>query len=744
MLAEKAVLKFIEEGHELRTLPAVLAEIIRVTSNPDVDINLLERVVSKDPVLAAQILKRANSSFYGRKADTVRQAIWNVGWEAAKAISLSTAIFDKILKWHTKIDLKSFWRHSLEVAITSRLLARKMIIKNPENNYAIGLLHDIGILVLDQLYPEQYIELFDIFMPDEDLAELEKQFFETDHCEIGSELLRLWNLPMGLWDTVRTHHNLCRNGDDDLETARLNKDATILALADLISDMQFRPSDHGIIISSQHQHLLMAAAELSSEDIYAVKEEVAELMVEESAFLDYPVGNASELARMATNALLDQAADMVTHFADRLNGEIRRDTRHLNDDEKKQVVEKYSREMSIVENLWTEFKMLNNELQGIQDAISIGLMNNSLRDFIFRMSERVVEGVCIALNRMDENHDTCHLFYGTNREPIYSKDADSQVIGYGSEPSPALHVGRVKVKIPRYRKLGSLSADPIGRLIKPDDRIFVENIEELLPEIYWQHLRNALKDSVEGETPDLLIYIHGYWHSFDRAARRAAQLHVDLQVNGMTAFYSWPSAANFAGYVSDLERAQESAGYLQQFLWTAATECRPANIHIIAHSMGNRALLTSIEKIANEVTIATGIPFSQIILAAPDITVDQFKALAHAYRKIGVRTTIYVSRKDKAILGSRLLRLKNMDLVGRIPPVTIEDGMDTIEATRVDNTFWGHNYFCGSGPVINDISTVIRKGTPPENRPNIITRRSEKDNRMYYQLLEKLSSFKLN
>jgi esterase/lipase superfamily enzyme len=241
----------------------------------------------------------------------------------------------------------------------------------------------------------------------------------------------------------------------------------------------------------------------------------------------------------------------------------------------------------------------------------------------------------------------------------------------------------------------------------------------------------------------MLVYIHGYWNSFDRAARRAAQLHVDLQVRGVTAFFSWPSSSNPVGYLSDLERAQESATCLREFLSQLAHKCRPANIHLIAHSMGNRTLLTSIEKIANEVTQATGVPFAQVILAAPDITVDQFKGLADAYRKVAVRTTIYVSKKDRALSWSRLLRLNNMDLLGLVPPVTTVEGMDTVEATRVDDTFLGHNYFCGSGPVLSDIAIIINEGTPPEKRPNMRKTHSEGDKRDYYLLQDKSDDFTL-
>lgn len=741
MEAKETIERFEKGKSELRTLPSVLTGILRITAGLDPDMNALEQEISRDPVIAGKIMKRANSSFYGRKVDNIRQAFLNVGWESVKAIALSTAVFDRIESWKTTLDRVQFWRHSFEVAVTSRFIARRLGRRCPETNYTIGLLHDIGILVLDQMNPDQYSEIFDVFMPDEDLAALEKQLLGSDHCEVGSELLRRWRLPDGVSAAIREHHNLCRRGYDDTNSAQQNPDAAILALADHISEMQIRPAEHGALRSTQRQHLLMKACALTREDIVEIKTRVAKQIAEESGYVNRSVGSPSELARKASASLRDYAADLIANVSDLMHGQIKRAESCLSPEEAIQVRNSLKAEWSSIERLWTNLQEHDHQVGDTEQLTQIESLNYALRDFVFRLSETVVAITCSAPADNQDDCDKYLLFYGTDRIPQYADDSNEVLVGYGEGSSKTLHLGTVTVHVPRHRKLGTLGSGPIGRMIWQDDTEFLEHTEDLPHADFWQRLTAELKAATAGATPDMLIYVHGYWNSFARAARRAAQLHIDLQVRGATAFYSWPSVCNPFGYVVDQEKAIESARHLRSFLSQIAQKCRPSNIHIIAHSMGNRALLMSIEKIADEVSQATGIPFAQIILAAPDITVDQFKAMADAYKKVSLRTTIYVSKKDRALGGSRLLRIRKADLLGLVPPVTTVDGMDTVEATRVDDTFLGHNYFCGSGPVLDDISLIINEGSPPEERPNIRRQHGAGNDPDYYLLLERSDGF---
>ena len=100
-----------------------------------------------------------------------------------------------------------FWQHNLACATASRIIARKCGLRNDEQLFVAGLLHDIGKLVMYLTQPElsrQVLELAE--QPDAELGSLERIAFGFDHTELGAELLQQWQLPRSLVMPTRWHH----------------------------------------------------------------------------------------------------------------------------------------------------------------------------------------------------------------------------------------------------------------------------------------------------------------------------------------------------------------------------------------------------------------------------------------------------------------------------------------------------------------------------------------------------------
>jgi esterase/lipase superfamily enzyme len=114
------------------------------------------------------------------------------------------------------------------------------------------------------------------------------------------------------------------------------------------------------------------------------------------------------------------------------------------------------------------------------------------------------------------------------------------------------------------------------------------------------------------------------------------------------AFYSWPSKGTLTGYPADEAAIEASEGFITDFLTEIATRSGPEKVRVIAHSMGNGALLRAIERIALRSAGQTHIPFSQIILAAADVDRDTFARLSASYESVAQRTTMYVCARDLA------------------------------------------------------------------------------------------------
>jgi esterase/lipase superfamily enzyme len=306
------------------------------------------------------------------------------------------------------------------------------------------------------------------------------------------------------------------------------------------------------------------------------------------------------------------------------------------------------------------------------------------------------------------------VYYGTNRKPDKKFSG-----GYGNNRAHTLYTGKCKVLIPREHKKGEIKDSLLTRIVnlisnknsgnlELNETIRFKNRDDL-----WYELRKLFS---KNDKKQALIFIHGYNNSFKDAAIRAAQLGFDLGINGITAFYSWPSKGEVTGYSSDEATIQASEKYIKEFLVGFAKKSGAKIIHIIAHSMGNRGLLRVINDINKEYK---DIKFNQIILAAPDIDTDVFKNISKAYTKLAKRTTLYISPKDKAVWASKIKhRYPRAGL--STPRVTIVDNIDTVEVDfDFDLLEMGHGYFAEQKKLLNDIVELIKHNSPPAKRKNL-------------------------
>jgi esterase/lipase superfamily enzyme len=306
------------------------------------------------------------------------------------------------------------------------------------------------------------------------------------------------------------------------------------------------------------------------------------------------------------------------------------------------------------------------------------------------------------------------VWFGTNRQPLNDSDA-AEGFTDQRDATGRIHYGVCNVVIPKAHKFGSIGKPQWRRWLQfdfKDDRITVTARRSLGgPRAFFEALRKELADS---EGKQLLFYLHGYNTSFDEAARRAGQLFADLKVDGAPAFFSWPSKALTRDYLADGDRIADSEADIAQFLKGLATELGGATVHIIAHSMGNRGLARAIQRIAAAAASNASVRFGQIILAAPDISVELFRDLARVYPLISQRTTMYVSARDRALGLSKWLQ--DAPRAGFTPPVTVVPDIDTIEVTNIDLTLLGHGYYAAAEAVLYDIADLLRHNSAPAHR----------------------------
>jgi len=304
------------------------------------------------------------------------------------------------------------------------------------------------------------------------------------------------------------------------------------------------------------------------------------------------------------------------------------------------------------------------------------------------------------------------VWYGTNRKRADDKNISA---GFGTLRSNSINYGYCDVLIPKFHKIGEIGSPWYKRLpiLLKSDKLEMQSIAALPEDEFWARL-SAQIEHVAVDERSLLVFVHGYNTTFEEAAIRAAQLGFDLRVAGATAFFSWPSMGTVQGYLADGAAIDASEPFIEQFVLGMAQKTGATRVHLIAHSMGNRGVLRALASVASKMASGASVPFSQIILAAPDVDSAVFQTLAAAYTKLSARTTLYVSERDRAL--SLVGVLHKYPRAGITPPITVLAGIDTIEVTNVDLSFLGHGYFAGLRALLTDMHVLMKSNTAPSQR----------------------------
>lgn len=295
------------------------------------------------------------------------------------------------------------------------------------------------------------------------------------------------------------------------------------------------------------------------------------------------------------------------------------------------------------------------------------------------------------------------VWFGTNRERAGR--------GWSRRAGNATQFGCCRVFVPKDRRIGSLGSTIA---IWGAKAVQLRGVNVLAEDAFWADLRAACAKFDNGAR-HALIFLHGYHTSFEKAARRTAQLKADLQHEGPAAFFSWPSADHMLGYASDKAAIEGSEAIIRDFLVDFVQRAGADKVHIIAHSMGNIGLLRAMDAIARDAATLSGVRFGQIVLAAPDVDSQLFRSLAQAYSQLAARTTLYVAENDRALGGSKWLH-GQYARAGLAPPVVVVPGVDTINVSQINLGMLGHGYVAGLDKVLADIHTLLRDGPPPDRR----------------------------
>jgi putative nucleotidyltransferase with HDIG domain len=198
----------------IRTVPPLsgaVVQLLEMTKNEMTTTAQIERVVKTDPSLTANLLRVANSAYYRgtNPVSSARPAIVRLGtrgvYEIAVGLSLRNTLPPQIPGYAT--DAASFIRHGVSVGVLSARLARDIKGIDPDEAFTMGLLHDIGKLVVGTFLATEAAHASDCLL-DQNLSfeDMEREVLGTDHTEVGFEVARQWHLPEAVAIAARWHH----------------------------------------------------------------------------------------------------------------------------------------------------------------------------------------------------------------------------------------------------------------------------------------------------------------------------------------------------------------------------------------------------------------------------------------------------------------------------------------------------------------------------------------------------------
>jgi putative nucleotidyltransferase with HDIG domain len=201
--------QLIQEATRLPPIPQAAQKALAFIRDPESNAADLASVLGKDQVLAAHVLRWANSALYGmeNRIATIQQAIVVLGINTIQELILAHSMADRLSKPMPGYELGrgDLWHHAVGTAIGAKLISKERGLKIDEETYFAGLLCDMGKQVFEKLLRDT-----DTSQPEwghRPFQEMEYATFGIDHALLGAEMARRWQLPENLVNAIAHHHN---------------------------------------------------------------------------------------------------------------------------------------------------------------------------------------------------------------------------------------------------------------------------------------------------------------------------------------------------------------------------------------------------------------------------------------------------------------------------------------------------------------------------------------------------------
>jgi diguanylate cyclase (GGDEF)-like protein len=290
----------------LPSIPAVVMKVVDMCGDDNVSLGQIAKVLSKDPTLAATVMKVANSAYYwvASEVRTLDRAVCTLGINATLSLALSYS-FVRIMRSKDRqgFDYAYYWQRSVITAVAARTMVKWSHQVHREELFLAGLLQDIGMLALSEAMTEEYGKLILLAKRDHSrLIEIENERLGTDHSKVGAWLLGNWNLPEDIQLSLAFSHEPKLNCKQDIQHY-----INVTALAGLITEIWTNPATveaTGLANDSASEIL-----DMSSECFNQAIGDIANAIPEVTSYLNIDIGGEKRIGE-----LLDRAREALINL----------------------------------------------------------------------------------------------------------------------------------------------------------------------------------------------------------------------------------------------------------------------------------------------------------------------------------------------------------------------------------------------------------------------------------------------
>lgn len=207
----KIVDRILKSINTIPAFPATGNKVAQLLTKPDYSVNEVAGVIRFDPSITANILKMANSAYFGsrHKISTINDAVVYLGQQNLLR-AIQTAGVSKYYKkgapgYFDKVT--DLWEHSVAVALMSQIIAKKITGKEDTTLYTAALLHDVGKIIMGEFVRDSLATITKLVsLQSISFFEAEEAVIGINHADLGGKIAEYWKFPVEIKEAISFHH----------------------------------------------------------------------------------------------------------------------------------------------------------------------------------------------------------------------------------------------------------------------------------------------------------------------------------------------------------------------------------------------------------------------------------------------------------------------------------------------------------------------------------------------------------